>query len=66
MLDPHLRARMRVFSFTSFLEAFLHLGPDVKRSGLRAALNTEKRVQELDSLDPFANFTMGRSQWSDP
>ena len=49
-------------SFTSFIESFLHLGPDVKEA-TRAARHHAERGVELDSLDPFANFTMGRSYW---
>lgn len=49
-------------SFTSFLEAFLHIGPNV-RAASRAARHHAARGLELDPLDPFVNFTMGRSYW---
>ncbi|MGB7270991.1 MAG: winged helix-turn-helix domain-containing protein [Albidovulum sp.] len=62
MLDPRFARAHAGLSFTSFLEAFLHLGPDVKGS-TRAARHHAERGLELDSLDPFANFTMGRSHW---
>jgi len=62
MLDPRFARAHAGLSFTSFLEAFLHLGPDVKEAA-RAARHHAERGLELDSLDPFANFTMGRSQW---
>ena len=62
MLDPHFARAHAGLSFTSFLEAFLHLGPHLKEA-TRAARHHAERGLELDSLDPFANFTMGRSQW---
>jgi TolB-like protein len=49
-------------SFTSFLEAFLHLGPN-DNAAARAARRHAERGLELDPLDPFVNFTMGRSYW---
>lgn len=61
-LDPRFARAHAGLSFTSFLEAFLHLGPDVK-DATRAARHHAERGLELDSLDPFANFTMGRSHW---
>ena len=62
MLDPHFARAHAGLSFTSFLEAFLHLGPHLKEA-TRAARHHAERGLELDSLDPFANFTMGRSLW---
>ena len=62
MLDPHFARAHAGLSFTSFLEAFLHLGPHLKEA-TRAARHHAERGLELDSLDPFANFTMGRSHW---
>ena len=62
MLDPHFARAHAGLSFTSFLEAFLHLGPHLKEA-TRAARHHAERGLELDSLDPFANFTMGRSYW---
>lgn len=49
-------------SFTSFLDAFLRLTPDTA-SAARNARHHAERSLELDALDPFANFTMGRSFW---
>lgn len=49
-------------SFTSFLDAFLHLSPDVT-AATEAARRYAERGVELDPLDPFASFTMGRSYW---
>ena len=62
MLDPHFARAHAGLSFTSFLEAFLHLGPHLKEA-TRAARHHAERWLELASLDPFANFTMGRSHW---
>ena len=62
VLDPHFARAHAGLSFTSFLEAFLHLGPHLKEA-TRAARHHAERGLELDSLDPFANFTMGRSHW---
>lgn len=61
-LDPRFARAHAGLSFTSFLEAFLHLGPDVANSR-RAARRHAERGLELDPLDPFAHFTMGRSHW---
>ncbi len=49
-------------SFTSFLEAFLHIGPNGS-AATRAARRHAERGLELDPMDPFVNFTMGRSYW---
>lgn len=61
-LDPRFARAHAGLSFTSFLEAFLHLGPDVAQAR-RAARRHAERALELDPLDPFANFTMGRAHW---
>lgn len=61
-MDPHFARAHAGLSFTSFLDAFLHLGPDAA-SATRAARQHAERSLELDPLDPFANFTMGRSYW---
>lgn len=49
-------------SFTSFLDAFLHLGPD-DRAAVAAARRHAERGLELDPLDAFTHYTMGRSFW---
>jgi len=49
-------------SFTSFLSAFLRLNPDTA-AATDAARRHAERALELDTLDPFASFTMGRSFW---
>ncbi len=61
-MDPRFARAHAGLSFTSFLEAFLRLGPDV-REAIKAARRHAERGLELDPLDPFANFTMGRSHW---
>ena len=49
-------------SFTHFQNAFLGHVPDVgaARAAARAAA---ERAVDIDALDPFANFTYGRSLW---
>lgn len=49
-------------SFTSFVEAFLHLTPDPALAARNARQHAERSL-ELDPLDPFANLTMGRTFW---
>jgi len=61
-LDPHFARAHAGLSFTSFLDAFLHLTPNVGDATLAARRHAERGL-ELDPLDPFAHFTMGRSHW---
>lgn len=60
--DPRFARAHAGLSFTSFLEAFLRLGADPPAAALAARRHAERSL-ELDALDPFANFTMGRSFW---
>jgi TolB-like protein len=60
--DAHLARAHAGLSFTSFLEAFLRLSRD-PASAARDARRHAERALELDPLDPFANFTMGRTFW---
>ena len=60
--DPQFARAHAGLSFTSFLQAFLRLTPDPV-SATRSARRHAERGLELDALDPFANFTMGRSFW---
>lgn len=60
--DPHMARAHAGLSFTSFLDAFLRLSRD-PAAAARAARHHAERSLELDPLDPFANFTMGRSYW---
>jgi hypothetical protein len=61
-LDPRFARAHAGLSFTSFIEAFLHLGPDAHAAGQVARRHAERGL-ELDPLDPFTHFTMGRSFW---
>jgi len=60
--DPDFARAHAGLSFTSFLDAFLRLSAD-PATAARAARHHAERSLELDALDPFANFTMGRSFW---
>jgi TolB-like protein len=60
--EPQFARAHAGLSFTSFLTAFLRLGNDTAAATLASRQHAE-RALELDSLDPFANFTMGRSFW---
>lgn len=60
--DPQFARAHAGLSFTSFLEAFLRLTPDPALAARNARRHAERGL-ELDPLDPFANFTMGRTFW---
>jgi TolB-like protein len=60
--DPGFARAHAGQSFTSFQDAFLRYGP-VNHTARAAARSHAERALELDPLDPFANFTMGRSFW---
>ncbi|MGQ7794063.1 winged helix-turn-helix domain-containing protein [Faunimonas sp. B44] len=60
--DPQFARAHAGLSFTSFLDAFLRLSPDPTVAARNARRHAERGL-ELDVLDPFANFTMGRSFW---
>ena len=60
--DPQLARAHAGLSFTSFLEAFLRLTSDPAQAARDARRHAERGL-ELDPLDPFANFTMGRTFW---
>ncbi len=60
--DPQFARAHAGLSFTSFLKAFLRLTPDPALAARNARRHAERGL-ELDALDPFANFTMGRSFW---
>lgn len=60
--DPCFARAHAGLSFTSFQDAFLRYGP-VHDSARAAARRHAERGLELDPLDPFTNFTMGRSFW---
>ncbi len=61
-LDPRFARAHAGLSFTRFLDAFLQLGPDPREAATAARRHAERGL-ELDPLDPFTHFTMGRSFW---
>lgn len=62
MLDPAFARAEAGLSFTSFIEAFLRIVPDTAAAAAAARRHAERGL-ELDSSDPFVNFTMGRAHW---
>jgi TolB-like protein/tetratricopeptide (TPR) repeat protein len=62
--DPGFARAHAGLSFTRFQEAFLGYTASRDESSLLARRSAERAV-ELDPLDPFASFTMGRSFWLD-
>ncbi len=67
LLDPDFARAHAARSFTSFQNAFLKYSADVTTEADNTRRFAEKAV-ELDPVDPFANFTLGRAHWlrSDP
>ena len=61
-LDPGFARGHAGLSFVHFQTAFMRYADDTGRH-VREARRCAERALELDSLDPFANFTMGRSYW---
>ena len=60
--DPGFARAHAGLSFVHFQTAFLRQSDD--RAGhVRAARDCAQRGVDLDPLDPFVNFTMGRSYW---
>ena len=49
-------------SFSYFKTAFMHYSND-RSSAVAAARDAAMRAIEIDPMDPFANFNMGRSLW---
>jgi DNA-binding winged helix-turn-helix (wHTH) protein len=60
LLDPDFARAYAARSFTSFQNAFLKYNSDVASEADNARRFAEKAV-ELDPIDPFANFTLGRA-----
>ena len=60
--DPGFARGYAGLSFTHFQDAFVKYTDDTKASASHA-LRYAERSLELDPLDPFANFTMGRYFW---
>lgn len=61
-LDPAFARAEAGLSFTAFIDAFLRIAPDVGAASLAARRHAERGL-ELDPLDPFVNFVMGRAHW---
>ena len=60
--EPQFARAHAGLSFTCFLDAFLRQTPDPALASRNARRHAERGL-ELDALDPFVNFTMGRSFW---
>jgi len=61
-LDPEFARAHAGLSFTHFQTAFMHQSDDIGGETVLARRCAERGLQ-LDPLDPFVNFTMGRSFW---
>jgi DNA-binding winged helix-turn-helix (wHTH) protein/tetratricopeptide (TPR) repeat protein len=60
--EPGFARAYAGLSFSHFQDAFLNYSANVGGEAIAARRFAERAV-ELDALDPFANFTMGRSHW---
>jgi TolB-like protein len=63
-LDPTFARAQAGLSFVHFQSAFMHYTDDLAGAIGRARRFAERGL-ELDPLDPFCNFTMGRTYWLD-
>jgi len=61
-LDPEFSRAFAGLSFTSFQDAYLLYSDDAASAALMARRAAERSL-ELDPLDPFGHFTLGRSCW---
>lgn len=61
-LDPCFARAHAGLSFVHFQTAFMRYTEDIARE-IGLARRAAERGLELDALDPFVNFTMGRSYW---
>jgi TolB-like protein len=61
-LDPGFARAHAGLSFVHFQAAFMRYAEDLAGE-VRAARRAAERGLELDALDPFVNFTMGRTYW---
>ena len=61
-LEPRFARAHAAMSFAHFKTAFMHYGSD-RGVAVAAARSAAERAIELDPMDPFANFNMGRSLW---
>lgn len=62
--DPHFARAHAGLSFTHFQSAFVGYDRDVSAEH-RLARESAERSVALDPLDPFANLSMGRTEWLD-
>jgi TolB-like protein len=62
VLDPNFARAHAGLSFVHFQKAFMRYADDIEAEIDRARHFAERGV-ELDPLDPFVNFAMGRSYW---
>lgn len=60
--DPNFARAHAARSFTSFQSAFVNYGSD-RDADIGNARRHAERCLELDPMDPFGNFTYGRSFW---
>jgi len=61
-LEPGFARAHAALSFAHFKTAFMHYSTDRDQAAM-AARRAAERAIELDPMDPFANFNMGRSLW---
>jgi TolB-like protein/DNA-binding winged helix-turn-helix (wHTH) protein len=61
-LDPYFARAHAGLSFIHFQTAFMRYTGDIAGATIRARRYAERGL-ELDPLDPFVNFTMGRTYW---
>ncbi|MCL6284945.1 winged helix-turn-helix domain-containing protein [Ruegeria sp. 2012CJ41-6] len=61
-LDPGFARAHAALSFAHFKTAFMHYGTN-RDVAVNAARGSAERGIELDPMDPFTNFNMGRSLW---
>lgn len=61
-LEPGFARAHAGLSFAHFKTAFMHYSSD-RGAAVNAAQGAAERAIELDPMDPFANFNMGRSMW---
>jgi TolB-like protein/DNA-binding winged helix-turn-helix (wHTH) protein len=61
-LDSGFARAYAGLSFMHFQTAFMRYSDDIATEILQARRHAERAV-ELDPLDPFVNFTMGRTYW---
>lgn len=61
-IDPRFSRAHSGLSFTHWQNAFMHFGQD-RNIMVEQAIAAADAAIEIDSVDPFANFNMGRALW---